>query len=161
MRVPRTYLISWGHIKMGRICKQFVAWMIFLLGSFLDSQLHAQVLRGNTNFQLQNTQQLGSNDASPTSFTLPSNPKTLPFLDTSVNLIQSHQVSTIEKILGTYEARSTRGKTIFHIGDEQVASLATEFHKGLMGNSATPGLFFPSTLANHSIPTDIKTSHTG
>ena len=161
MRVPQTYLISWGNIRMGRICKQFLAWMIFLLGSFLDSQLQAQVLRGNTNSQLQNTQQLGLNDASPTSITLPSNPKTLPFLDTSVNLIQSHQVSTIEKILGTYEARSIRGKTILHIGDEQVASLAIEFHKGLMGIAATPGLFFPSTLANHSIPTDIKTSHTG
>ena len=95
------------------------------------------------------------------SYILPSNLKTLKFLDTSSNLIQSFQVSNIANILATYEARTSSGQTIMHIGDEQVASLATGFHKGLMGNAATPGLFFPSTLANYSIPTDINTSHTG
>ena len=161
MGVPQTYLIGGGHIKLERIIKQFVAWMIALLGGLLDSQLQGQVLRGNTNSQIQNTQRLDSNDASPRSFILPSNPKTLKFLDTSSNLIQSFQVSTIANILATYEARTTSGQTIMHIGDEQVSSLATGFHKGLMGNSATPGLFFPSTLANLSIPTDIYSSHSG
>jgi LysM repeat protein len=161
MGVPQTYLIGGGHIKLERIIKQFVAWMIVLLGGLLDSQLQGQVLRGNTNSQIQNTQRLDSNDASPRSFILPSNPKTLKFLDTSSNLIQSYQVSTIANILATYEARTTSGQTIMHIGDEQVSSLATGFHKGLMGNSATPGLFFPSTFANLSIPTDIYSSHSG
>ena len=77
------------------------------------------------------------------SYILPSNLKTLKFLDTSSNLIQSFQVSNIANILATYEARTSSGQTIMHIGDEQVASLATGFHKGLMGNAATPGLFFP------------------
>ena len=161
MGVPQTYLIGGGHIKLERIIKHFVAWMIVMLGGLLDSQLQGQVLRGNTNSQIQNTQRLDSNDASPRSFVLPSNPKTLKFLDTSSNLIQSFQVSTIANILATYEARTTSGQTIMHIGDEQVSSLATGFHKGLMGNSATPGLFFPSTLANLSIPTDIYSSHSG
>ena len=161
MGVPQTYLIGVGHIRLERIIKQFVAWMIVLLGGLLDSQLQGQVLRGNTNSQIQNTQRLDSNDASPRSFVLPSNPKTLNFLDTSSNLIQSFQVSTIANILATYEARTTSGQTIMHIGDEQVSSVATGFHKGLMGNAATPGLFFPSTLANLSIPTDIYSSHSG
>ncbi|MDA1225241.1 MAG: LysM peptidoglycan-binding domain-containing protein, partial [Bacteroidetes bacterium] len=161
MGVSQTYLIGVGHIRLERIIKQFVAWMIVLLGGLLDSQLQGQVLRGNTNSQIQNTQRLDSNDASPRSFILPSNPKTLKFLDTSSNLIQSYQVSTIANILATYEARTTSGQTIMHIGDEQVSSLATGFHKGLMGNAATPGLFFPSTLANLSIPTDIYSSHSG
>ena len=161
MGVPQTYLIGVGHIRLERIIKQFVAWMIVLLGGLLDSQLQGQVLRGNTNSQIQNTQRLDSNDASPRSFILPSNPKTLKFLDTSSNLIQSYQVSTIANILATYEARTTSGQTIMHIGDEQVSSVATGFHKGLMGNAATPGLFFPSTLANLSIPTDIYSSHSG
>ncbi len=161
MGVPQTYLIGVGHIRLERIIKQFVAWMIVLLGGLLDSQLQGQVLRGNTNSQIQSTQRLDSNDASPRSFILPSNPKTLKFLDTSSNLIQSYQVSTIANILATYEARTTSGQTIMHIGDEQVSSVATGFHKGLMGNAATPGLFFPSTLANLSIPTDIYSSHSG
>ncbi len=161
MGVPQTYLIGVGHIRLERIIKQFVAWMIVLLGGLLNSQLQGQVLRGNTNSQIQSTQRLDSNDASPRSFILPSNPKTLKFLDTSSNLIQSYQVSTIANILATYEARTTSGQTIMHIGDEQVSSVATGFHKGLMGNAATPGLFFPSTLANLSIPTDIYSSHSG
>ena len=161
MGVPQTYLIGVGHIRLERIIKQFVAWMIVLLGGLLDSQLQGQVLRGNTNSQIESTQRLDSNDASPRSFILPSNPKTLKFLDTSSNLIQSYQVSTIANILATYEARTTSGQTIMHIGDEQVSSVATGFHKGLMGNAATPGLFFPSTLANLSIPTDIYSSHSG
>ncbi|NBO50744.1 MAG: hypothetical protein EBU80_13715, partial [Chitinophagia bacterium] len=85
-------------------------------------------------------------------FILPKNPKTLPFLDTSVNLIQSHQVSQIANILSTYEARNTGGQTILHVGDEQVASMSSDLHKGIQGAAATPGLFFPSTLANHAIP---------
>ena len=146
---------------MGRILKQYFLLTIVCFGSLLNSQLQGQVSRGIPNNLLQSSQLLDSNETTSSRFILPSNPQKLPFLDTSVNLIQSHQVSTIVDILGTYESRTTRGQTIFHIGDEQVASLATRFHKGLMGNSATPGLFFPSTLANYSIPTDINTSHTG
>lgn len=161
MGVPQTYHIGWRHIKMERIFKQILLWTIVCLESLWGSPLAGQNSPRIPNSQFQNGQISDPNDVTPGVFILPSNPKKLPFLDTSVNLIQSHQVSTIADILGIYETRTIKGKSIFHIGDEQVASLATSFHKGLMGNAATPGLFFPSTLANHSIPTDIETSHTG
>ena len=161
MGVPQTYHIGWRHIKMERIFKQILLWTIVGLESLWGSPLAGQNSPRIPNSQFQNGQISDPNDVTPGVFILPSNPKKLPFLDTSVNLIQSHQVSTIADILGIYETRTIKGKSIFHIGDEQVASLATSFHKGLMGNAATPGLFFPSTLANHSIPTDIETSHTG
>jgi LysM repeat protein len=141
-------------IRIGAVC------FISLFFDFFDIQLKGEIIKYVPQSSI-NQVLSDSNDVNKAIFVLPNNPKKLPFLDTSVNLIQSHQVSTIVDILGTYEARTTRGKTIFHIGDEQVASLATAFHKGFMGNSATPGLFFPSTLANHSIPTDIQTSHSG
>ena len=146
---------------MERIFKQILLWTIVGLESLWGSPLAGQNSPRIPNSQFQNGQISDPNDVTPGVFILPSNPKKLPFLDTSVNLIQSHQVSTIADILGIYETRTIKGNSIFHIGDEQVASLATSFHKGLMGNAATPGLFFPSTLANHSIPTDIETSHTG
>ena len=146
---------------MERIFKQILLWTIVGLESLWGSPLAGQNSPRIPNSQFQNGQISDPNDVTPGVFILPSNPKKLPFLDTSVNLIQSHQVSTIADILGIYETRTIKGKSIFHIGDEQVASLAKSFHKGLMGNAATPGLFFPSTLANHSIPTDIETSHTG
>jgi LysM repeat protein len=161
MGVPQTYYIGGRHIKMERIFKQILLWTIVGLESLWGSPLAGQNSPRIPNSQFQNGQISDPNDVTPGVFILPSNPKKLPFLDTSVNLIQSHQVSTIADILGIYETRTIKGKSIFHIGDEQVASLAKSFHKGLMGNAATPGLFFPSTLANHSIPTDIETSHTG
>ncbi len=160
MRVPQTYLTGGGHIGVKRFVKLFAAWFIVLFVLFFDSPLKGEFFTGFSQSRLYQVLS-DSTEENKASFILPNNPKKLPFLDTSVNLIQSHQLSTIVDILGTYEARTTRGKTIFHIGDEQVASLATAFHKGFMGNSATPGLFFPSTLANHSIPTDIQTSHSG
>ena len=160
MGAPQTYLND------GRYLSTFFRSMRFLLPLFCFAvSLTAYPLIGQSSNRTaaQGMEADGSDPGKEADirFILPKNPKTLPFLDTSVNLIQSFQVSTVANILATYEARTTSGQTIMHIGDEQVASLATGFHKGLMGNAATPGLFFPSTLANYSIPTDLKTSHTG
>ena len=160
MGAPQTYLND------GRYLSTFFRSMRFLLPLFCFAvSLTTYPLSGQSSNRTaaQGMEADGSDPGKEADIRLilPENPKTLPFLDTSVNLIQSFQVSTVANILATYEARTTSGQTIMHIGDEQVASLATGFHKGLMGSSVTPGLFFPSTLANYSIPTDINTSHTG
>ena len=159
MGVPKTYLIGGGHRKLVRVLLQSFLWMIVCIFWLFCKPLQGQTL--NVSGSPAMSQMIDSTSESANSFILPRNLKTLPFLDTSVNLIQSYQVSTIANILATYEARTLGGQTIMHIGDEQVASIAALFHKGLMGSASTPGLFFPSTLANHSIPTDLKTSHSG
>lgn len=160
MRSPQTYLND------GRYLSTFFRSMRFLLPllCFAVSMVSAPLTGQSSNRTSTLGMQMDGADSGKEAvdrFILPKNPKTLPFLDTSVNLIQSHQVSQIANILSTYEARNTGGQTILHIGDEQVASMSSDLHKGIQGAAATPGLFFPSTLANHAIPSDIITTHTG
>ena len=170
MRWPQTYQLDRGNLSVLFDPMRLLRFIFLLVLVGASPFLSAQSVSQTT--PLSNIEsRIDTSSLDADRFVVPKNPKTLPFLDTSVNLIQSFQVSNIASILSIYEKRNIGHSipeepvgvrpTIMHIGDEQVAQMSSAFHKGLMGASATPGLFFPSTLANQSIPSDIITSHTG
>lgn len=170
MRWPQTYQLDRGNLSVLFDAMRLLRLILLFFWVGASPLLTAQSASQTT--PLSNIEsRIDTSSLDADRFVVPKNPKTLPFLDTSVNLIQSFQVSNIASILSIYEKRNVGHSipeepvgvrpTIMHIGDEQVAQMSSAFHKGLMGASATPGLFFPSTLANQSIPSDIVTSHTG
>lgn len=94
-------------------------------------------------------------------FSLPENPKTLKYLDTSVNHFQSHQSSNIGGILEIYDSRFSQNTNILHLGDEQVAEIAPAFHGSIMGSAQTPGIFFPGCLIHDVVKSEISTQSIG
>ena len=53
-----------------------------------------------------------------------SQPSALPFLDTTVNLFQSHQASVMGSLVEQLGLKTSSGFDILHVGDELVADIA-------------------------------------
>ena len=85
----------------------------------------------------------------------------LPFLDTTVNLFQSHQASVMGSLVEQLGLKTSSGFDILHVGDELVTDIADPLGDELLGKLRGPGLFFPGCLINQAITPVVDTKHTG
>jgi LysM repeat protein/lysophospholipase L1-like esterase len=87
--------------------------------------------------------------------------KSLSFLDTTVNLFQSHQTSLIGSFVEQTGLLNTPGFSVLHLGDEMVCDIAEPLGNQLFGKTRGPGLFFPGSLINHALTSGVETRQTG
>ena len=87
--------------------------------------------------------------------------KEYSFLDTTANLFQAHQASLIGSLTEQINERNTPSFSVLHIGDELVREVAEPLGDGLFGKTRGPGLFFPGSLINNAVYSEIETRHTG
>ena len=105
MRWPQTYQLDRGNLSVLFDAMRLLRLILLFFWVGASPLLTAQSASQTT--PLSNIEsRIDTSSLDADRFVVPKNPKTLPFLDTSVNLIQSFQVSNIASILSIYEKRN-------------------------------------------------------